>query len=298
MNATLFALATIAMWSSLALLTDRVSHLPPLLSVGLVLTTCGIVGALRIREWKVSAVTWMVGVGGIFGYHFLLFAAFGKAPAVEANMIQYLWPLFIVLFTPIILPGNNLTTHHIIGAIFGLTGAILIVTGGKIGLKIEYLSGYCCAFGAAIIWACYSLLTKRLPLFSTAAVGGFCFVSGLLSLGLQYITQGSLPMPNPEECINIVLLGIGPMGMAFYTWDAAMKRSDSRTIGSLAYITPLLSTLLLVVVNGANFTLLHGAAIVLVTGGAVVGSLDTLRPALFALLRGPKKCTEVFHNHQ
>lgn len=289
MNAALPALATILMWSSLALLTDRISHLPPLLSVGLVLTVCGLAGAVRLRHWKVSPATWLVGVGGIFGYHFLLFAAFGRAPAVEANMIQYLWPLFIVLFTPLFLPGHRLTPGHLLGAALGLTGAGLIVTGGRLGLRMEYLPGYLCALGAAVIWACYSLGTKRLPPFPSSAVGGFCLVSGLLSLALHFATDGPGPAPSAGDWLIVLLLGCGPMGAAFYTWDAAMKRGDPRMIGALAYLTPMLSTLLLVAVNGRPFTVLHGAAVVLVTGGAVVGSLDSLRPLLANLCAGRRR---------
>ncbi|OIQ52408.1 aromatic amino acid exporter [Pseudodesulfovibrio hydrargyri] len=280
MNAALLALATILMWSSLALLTDRISHLPPLLSVGLVLTACGLAGAVRLRSWKVSAATWLTGVGGIFGYHFLLFAAFGRAPAVEANMVQYLWPLCIVLFTPLFLPGNRLTPAHLLGAALGLSGAGLIVTGGSLGLRMDYLPGYLCALGAAVTWACYSLQTKRLPPFPTAAVGGFCLVSGLLSLTLHFALGGHGPTPSGGDWLIILLLGFGPMGAAFYTWDAAMKRGDPRMIGALAYLTPMLSTMLLVAVNGREFTPLHGLAILLVTGGAVIGSLDSLRPLL------------------
>lgn len=273
------------MWSSLALLTDRVSHLPPLMSVGLVLTICGLVGAVRIRQWKVSPLTWLVGIGGIFGYHSLLFTAFANAPAVEANMIQYLWPLFIVLFTPIFIPDNSLNRFHILGAIMGLSGAILVITGGNFSLQLDYLYGYSCAFGAAVIWACYSLLTKRLPLFSTAAVGGFCLVSGILSLLLQFSIQGTFPPLTNQDWTNILLLGIGPMGLAFYTWDAAMKKGDSRTIGSMAYMTPLLSTLLLVLVNDSPFTYSHGLAIILVSGGAITSSLKTAKRSKAAHLQ-------------
>ncbi len=286
MNAYFFAAATILMWSSLALLTDRISHLPPLLSVGLVLTVCGLAGLIRVREWKVSLPTLTVGVGGIFGYHYLLFTAFHYAPAVEANMIQYLWPLFIVLFTPLILPGNRLKKHHLMGAILGLGGAGLIITGGCMGLRMEYLPGYAYAFAAAVVWSCYSLLSKRLPPFSTAAVGGFCLVSGLLSLAIYLLGGGAGPLPTATDWTSIILLGVGPMGLAFYTWDAAMKRGDPRVIGALAYLTPLLSTLLLVSANSLAFTPTHTLAICMVTCGALMGSLDSLR-----LLLTRQSCT-------
>jgi drug/metabolite transporter (DMT)-like permease len=75
-----------------------------------------------------------------------------------------------------------------------------------------------------------------------------------------------------REALFLVLLGLGPMGLAFYTWDAALKRGDPRVIGSLAYLTPLLSTFNLVVAGGKTLTWATGAALALIMAGAVVGA--------------------------
>jgi drug/metabolite transporter (DMT)-like permease len=67
------------------------------------------------------------------------------------------------------------------------------------------------------------------------------------------------------------------MGAAFFTWDAALKRGDPRIIGSLTYLTPLNSTLVLVMVGGRSLTWISGIAMMLIVGGAVLGSLDLIR---------------------
>ncbi len=280
-TATIFAIVTIILWSFLATLGSRLNLLPPFLLVGVALTIGGLIGVFRLRLWRVPLKTFAVGIYGIFGYHFLLFTAFQHAPAVEANLLNYLWPLLIVLLTPLFLHGQSLRPHHLVGALVGMAGAGLIVSGGRFNLDLAHLDGYLLATGAAFVWASYSLLTKRLPPFSTAAVAGFCFFSGLLSLGIYFLSlmPGGQVFPlTALDWLYLLLLGAGPMGLAFFTWDAALKRGDSRIIGSLAYLTPLSSTLLLVLVGGRAFTGISAVAMLLIFAGAVIGSIDLFRP--------------------
>ena len=193
--------------------------------------------------------------------------------------MNYLWPLLIVLLSPLYLHGYRLRPHHILGAFMGLGGAGLIITGGRFSLDIAYLWGYLLAAGAALIWASYSLMTKRLPPFPTGAVGSFCLASGLLSLG-AYVLSGAdftISELRAADWSSLVLLGAGPMGTAFFTWDAALKRGDPRIIGSLAYLTPLTSTIVLVLLGGHALTWATGLAMALIVGGAIIGSLDLLR---------------------
>jgi drug/metabolite transporter (DMT)-like permease len=234
----------------------------------------------------VPPLTFAMGVGGIFGAHALFFTALRLAPAVEVNLLQYLWPLLIVVLSPLYL-GTRLAPHHLAGGVLGLAGAALVLSGGKFSLDLAHLPGYLLAVCTAFVWASYSLLTKRVRPFPTGAVGGFCLASGLLSLGLHglmRLAHADQPGPaiSPRDWLFMVLLGLGPMGIAFYSWDAAMKRGDPRVIGALAYLTPLLSTLLLVLAGGGRFTPLAGCAMGLIVAGAVVGSLGMFKapPAL------------------
>ncbi|MCJ7737957.1 MAG: DMT family transporter, partial [Anaerolineae bacterium] len=237
------SLLSIAIWSSLAYLGAGLTHVPPLLLVGISLSIGALPGAFRLRSWRVPLRTFAIGVSGIFGYHMLLFLAFQLAPAVEANLLKYLWPLLIVILAPLWLPGYRLRSHHIAGALIGLAGAGLILSGGRFQLDRANLPGYLCAAAAAFTWASYSLLTKRVPAFPSSAVGGFCLLSGVLALALHFTlgssTQTAVALSG-TDWLRLVLLGIGPMGGAFYVWDAAMKRGDPRIVGSLAYLTPLL----------------------------------------------------------
>ena len=278
--AVLLACLSILLWSFLAFLSAQLRILPPFLIVGIAFCISGLVGLAQVRTWRVPWKTFLVGVGGLFGYHALYFSAFRHAPAVEANLINYLWPLLIVVLSPIFLKGYPLRLHHLAGASLGLLGAGLIVTGGRFSLDLSHLSGYLFAGGAAVTWAVYSLLTKRLPPFSSGAVGGFCLTTGVLSLGLYALTGQRVPLQQLIQDGNwlmLLLIGIGPMGLAFFAWDAALKRGDPRVIGALSYLTPLTSTLILVALGGNRLSGTSALAMLLIVTGAVLGSWDLLR---------------------
>jgi len=277
-TATVLALLSIVIWAFLTFLAVRLTHVPSFLLVDIGLSIGGLISIGKIREWRVPLKTLLIGTGGLFGYHFLLFTALQLAPAVEVGLLNYLWPLLIVLLTPFLLPGYTLRLQHIAGVIMGLIGAVLVVSGGRIGLDATHLAGYLCAATAALIWACYSLLTKRVPPFSSFAVGGFCMVAGLAALAVYFVESavGLLPVValGGSDWLTLVVIGVGPLGIAFFTWDAALKRGDPRLIGALSYLTPLLSTLVLVVFNQQEMTPMLFIAMGLIVGGAVISTVD------------------------
>ena len=275
------ALAAILLWSTLALAGNGLQSVPRFLLLGIVFLTSGTISLVRREGWRVPLKVFLVGVGGIFGYHFLYFTAFAHAPAVETNLVNYLWPLLIVVLSPLVLPNTRLGLNHITGVLCGLAGASLIATGGKANLQLIYIGGYSAAFAAAVTWALYSLFTKHLPPFPTSSIGAFCLISGILSLGIYAVNGGTLQeiaRVTPLQWVFLLLVGIGPMGAAFFAWDAALKGGDPRIIGALAYLTPLLSTLNLVIFAGQRLTPVAFLAMCLIIIGAVIGSWKGGRP--------------------
>ncbi|MGR2661228.1 DMT family transporter [Chromobacterium haemolyticum] len=275
-----FAGGAILLWASLATLGTQTRSLPPFFVVGVCLLIGSLLSIRHCRDWKVPPRTLLVGIYGLFGYHFLLFFAFRHAPAMEANLLNYLWPLLIVMLAPILVPGTILHGRHILAGALGFSGAALIVSGGKLALSSNYLVGYLLAIGAAVVWSTFSLLTRRLPSFPNSAVGGFCLLSGLLSLLCHALFEPNVA-PSAGQWLALILLGIGPMGGAFFLWDRALKEGDPRQIGSLSYATPLLSTLLLISTGQGQLNAIAITAIVLILGGALLGSLP-VRPRSLA----------------
>lgn len=268
---TLYALAAILIWSSLALTSVQLAQVPPFLLVGLALIVGGLCGLPRWRDWRVPVKTLLLGCYGLFGYHFCLFLALRFAPPLEANLINYLWPLLIVLLSPVLLPPTRLESRHWLGGLLGLAGCVLIVLSkGSLSLSGQHGLGYLLAALAALMWSSYSLLTQRVAPFPTGAIGGFCMASGLLALLAHAALEPAYSL-NASEWGWLALLGLGPMGAAFFLWDAALKRGDARAIGTLAYLTPLLSTALLALFGGGHFGWQAALALLLILSGAWLG---------------------------
>lgn len=279
---TSFALIAIALWSSLAVLGTMLAHVPPFLLTGIALLVGSVPAWPFFRQWKVSWSALALGVYGLFGFHFFLFIALRHAPAVEANLVNYLWPLGIVLMAPLFLPGIKLTATYLIAACAGFFGAAIAILGdtlfasGLQGLASKgFAWGYIPAAASAFIWASYSLMGKRMSLagrgFPTVAIGLFGLVSGVLSLLCHALLEPSVVL-NGRDWLLMVLMGLGPLGAAFFLWDAALKKGDARKIGILSYITPLASTVLLMFATGQPLTWGIGLATVLILGAALLGS--------------------------
>ena len=267
--ANLYALGAIALWATLASLGVALSHLPPFLLTGVALLVGSVASWPWYRQWRIPFSTIALGVYGLFGYHFLLFIALRHAPAVEANLVNYLWPLFIVVLAPMVLPNVRRRPLHIVAAAIGFGGATLAIVGGR-ELSGGFSWGYVAALASALIWATYSLLTRRVAHFPTAAIGLFGLVSGLLALACHALLEPSVEI-GLRDALLIALIGFGPLGAAFFLWDAALKRGDPSTIGILSYLTPLASTLLLILTSDRRPTVWIAAAAVLIVGAAVVG---------------------------
>ena len=273
MQANLHALGAIALWASLASLGVSLAHVPPFLLTGIAL----IIGSLPAwpfvlrdpSQWRIPLRTLALGVYGLFAYHFLLFIALRNAPPVEANLVNYLWPLFIVVLSPVVLPGIRLRWPHVLAALLGFGGAAIAIVGGR-ELSGTLAWGYVPAFAAALIWATYSLMTKRVAAFPTTAIGLFGLVSGVLSLLCHMALEPAATLAS-RDWLLLAVMGLGPLGASFFLWDKALKLGDARHIGILSYITPLASTALLILVSGRAFSASIALATVLIISAAILG---------------------------
>ena len=279
-GATLVGFGAIVLWSGLALLTALSGEAPPFELAALTFALGGLGGlayaAVRKRLWLLLQPwrVWVVGIGGLFGYHALYFAALRRAPPADASLIAYLWPLLIVLFSAA-LPGERLRPRHVVGATLGFAGAALLFFSkgaSFIAADHKVLLGYGLALCCAFVWSGYSVLSRSLKGAPTEAVAGFCLATALLS-GLCHVAFETTVIPaGAGQWLAILGLGLGPVGLAFYVWDYGVKHGDIRLLGVAAYAAPVLSTLILIAAGVAPATPALAAACALIVGGALVAS--------------------------
>ncbi|MGB0626655.1 MAG: DMT family transporter [Alphaproteobacteria bacterium] len=289
-RATLIGFFAVLTWSTLALFGTLAGPVPPFQLVAMAFT---IVFALTVAIWlargedprthlRQPARLWALGIAGLFGYHLLYFIGIQNAPPADANLINYLWPVLIVLFSAL-LPAEagvgRLRWFHLAGAALGLAGTALIVTGGTgLVIRAEFSGGYLAAIGAALAWSSYSVLSRRFAHVSTDAVGAFCGGTALLAWIAHLVLETTAWPADALAWLAVLGLGLGPVGAAFFAWDHGVKHGDLRVLGAGAYAAPLLSTVLLVVFGLGDATWTLALACLLIVGGGLLAAREMLKP--------------------
>ncbi|TYO88149.1 aromatic amino acid exporter YddG [Oceanicella actignis] len=285
LRATLIGGLAVALWSALALLTVLSGQVPPFQLTAMCLAIGGAAGAalsaLRggdpLAALRQRPAALALGIGGIFGYHFFYFTALRNAPAAEAGLIAYLWPLLIVLFSGL-LPGERLRAAHLAGAATALAGAALIISqGGTLRFAPEHAAGFAAAGACALIWSGYSVLSRVAGHVPTDAVTGFCLAGAALSALCHLALERTVWPQDAVQWAATVGLGLGPLGLAFHAWDVGVKRGDIQLLGVAAYAAPLASTLALAAAGLAELTPRLLLAAALIAGGAALAAMGSRR---------------------
>ncbi len=284
LRATLVGGTAVLMWGALALLTTWTGQVPPF---QLIAMAFGIAFLLALGKWLVARenpaahlrhppAAIGLGIAGLFGYHFFYFMALRNAPAVEASLIAFLWPLLIVLFSAL-LPGERLRWWHVAGGVLGLAGAALLVTqGGRIEFRAEFTLGYLAALACAFTWSSYSVASRRFGDVPSDTIGWACGAAAALGVVCHLVFEATV-WPQGAEWLAVLGLGLGPVGAAFFAWDHGCKRGNIRVLGVSSYAAPLISTLLLIAFGQAEATWIVAVACLLIVGGAVLAAREMLR---------------------
>ncbi len=282
--ATLLGAGAILLWSALAWLTVLSGTMPPFQLAAITFLIGGLAGASSwlVRPSAARALlqpprVWLLGIAGLFGYHALYFAALRLAPPAEAGLINYLWPLLIVVFATL-LAGERFRPGVVVGATLGFLGVAVLMLGretaGPSGTGDGTAIGYACAFAAAFVWAGYSVLSRRIAgTVPTDAVAGFCLATSGLAALCHLAFETTVWPDSASQWAAIVALGVGPLGAAFYLWDVGVKKGDLPLLGVLSYAAPVLSTGLLVLAGLAPARATLALACGLIVAGALAASL-------------------------
>lgn len=278
----MIGLSAVLMWATLGVFGAGSGNVPPFLLNALCFGISGSLAVVwlafsgRLKLLGQPVRVWIFGTFGLFGFHFFYFTAIRNAPPVEANLINYTWPLLIVLFSAF-LPGERLRAHHLFGTVLGFGGAALLISGGD-GIRFSgaHAIGYGAAVASSLFWSSYSVLSRRLGKVPTEAVAGFCLMTAVLSLACHLVLEQTVWPGDAMEWGSVLALALFPVGLAFFTWDIGVKRGDIQVLGAAAYSAPLLSTLLLIAFGFGALTPSVLIACLAITLGAVIAAKDMI----------------------
>ena len=246
---TFIGFLAIALWGTLALLGHYTKAVPPfqllficfLISASLLFIKRLVLNTPVFAKPKLNKQEWTVGVAGLFGFHFCYFMALKYASAINVSLIAYLWPMLLALM----LSSKTQRLRAVIGSAIGFVGVgCLLNQDQSLVIKSTELIGYGFAFACALIWSAYSYLISKTT-GQVDDIGWLSLVVAAFSLIAHVLFESSVWQFDNVTLIAILLLGLGPIGGAFYLWELGMKQGNAKVLASLSYTSPLFSSLLL-----------------------------------------------------
>ena len=223
--------------------------------------------------WKIV----LFAVAGIGGYRLVYFLAFDNGPAVEVNLLNYLWPIFMVLFTGA-LPGERLRSFHVLGSLVGFCGLYFLLRSKVSYLEFDWGAGHVFGFLAAVMWGAFSVLSRRVRGYSSHVVPASFMWSTILFSFIYFIFYFNADQFKSLACsdwLYLTALGIFA-GVGYFLWDIGMKYGNIQFLAVSSYFTPLLSTLILFLAGQGVLSQGVVLAAILIFLGSVIASSDKL----------------------
>ncbi len=280
------AALAVVLWALVPLLAAQAGELPPLRLSALALLA-GALGTLpmaRRRRHRDAPLRPLHGVLVYLGVPLLItgavgacFAAFTLAPAEEAALILYTWPVLFLLASQWLVLGR-LSASSLIGAGLAFSGAALLVApqalaGGVSGAW----GGYLLAALGAVCWALYSLAARVSAWRLGERMPHLLLIASVLTGSASLVLEGTIALPSLEVLMVAVSLGLGPYGLAMLAWDRAMRDPLGHRVGNLAHAVPVLATLFLVLAGVATPDWRLPVASALVLAGSMTACREPAR---------------------
>jgi drug/metabolite transporter (DMT)-like permease len=270
--AWLFTLVTLGLWSCTPTLLVAAGAVPPSLCVACSFLVAGLLLGSRPAAWRVEPRVLLMGGLCFAAYRLVAVAAYALASPMEVNLMASIQPVLVVLLPPLMLSGYRFRWTHLAAAACGLAGEALGVAHGGGHAPPGQVAGLLFALFSAGFWALYAMQIKRLQHLPSAGVGAFLLIAAVVSAGGCWADGGwrAIPTLGLRQWLVLIAFGIGPTGIGYLTWDAAIKRGDPRVVGGVMFGTPLLSTALLALVNHQPLSWRIGVGAVAIVTGAVL----------------------------
>jgi len=289
--ATLYGFIAIIMWGTLALLGSFTKEIPTFQLLFMCFALSSFIFFLyktiqldfKFKTTNLTRTDWLVGTLGLYGFHFCYFMALKFANALEVSLIAYLWPLLFTTFVA----SSDKRLQAIIGSLLGFVGIGFILSPSKMfSFYWQDLAGYLLAFCCAFIWSGYSwyfshkakksvqvITAKERLSLSIHEIGYFSIVVSLLSLGSHLALETGNWQLSTEQLLAMLLLGLGPVGGAFYLWQLSLKSGNQLLLSSLSYCSPLFTAILLSLLGVSEWSVNITLAITLILIGAFIANL-------------------------
>ncbi len=182
-----------------------------------------------------------------FLYYLLLYLGYKEANGLEVLVIQYLWPIFIVVLSLILLK-EKLSKNKVLSVLIGFTGVTIVITKGNIHqLDFSNLNILLIVMIGTFSFALFSVLSKTIKVNLTNSVMIYFLAASIYSyISINTFSRMTFPLPN--DWISIIINGVFLNGISYLFWIKALKQMDASQVAPYIFITPILSASLLILI--------------------------------------------------
>ncbi|MDN5106927.1 DMT family transporter [Aliarcobacter butzleri] len=207
-----------------------------------------------------------------FMFYLLLYFGYHNANSLEVLVIQYTWPIFIVVLSLIILK-EDFTKKKLFAVILGFIGVSLVITKGDISafnfknidvLLIVMLSAFC--------FALFSVLSKKVKINAVNAVMIYFFSATIYSFFTMQ-TFSNFVIPASKDWIAILVNGIFINGISYVFWIKGLQIFDASKVAPFIFIIPILSAFFLILVFDEPILMIYFIGLAFVIFAGLINSL-------------------------
>lgn len=280
----IYAIVTVLIWSTMAttvkmMLADipnlealSISSYLAFIFLLLMNIKTGIIKEMKNYSGKEYGIMSGLGFLGLFLYSALYYYGLGELSSQEACILNYLWPMMLVVFSCIILK-EKMTLMKCVAMVCSFVGIIILSTGTRDVSFGNTTMGIVSCILAAACYGLFSVLNKKADLNQNISMMIIWLVVGICAMVLGLATEEWV-MLSGKEWLSLLWLGVVVDAVAYLLWALALKGSENTAkIANLAYLTPFLSLIVSAVVLGEKITIRAGLALVFIIGGILMQSL-------------------------
>lgn len=284
----ILAIATVAIWGTNATVIKIIlTSIPTLQTLGLS-GLCAFLFLLgvnllngnlkKMREYGWKDYLKMAGLGflGLFLYSALYYYGLDELSAQMACIINYLWPIMLVMFSCLLL-HEKLTLGKCAALLISFLGVIILSLGGQSGNSGNFTGGVIGCIIAAACYGLFSVLNKKADMDQNITMMVIWLTVTVCSLVLGRLTEDWIVIKG-SQWIGLIYLGIFTDAIAYLMWALALKDSEEAAIVSnIAYLTPILSVIISAIVLKEKISRNSFIAFIMILLGIVLQKLEEFR---------------------
>src|SRR3989339_842172 len=197
----------------------------------------------KVRDWF-NAI--FLGFLGTYLYYILLYFGYANAQGLEVLVLQYSWPIFIVLLSVFILK-EKLTLKRALAVLFGFLGVILVLTkGNPAQIHLDNYFVDILVLIAALTFGLFSVLSKKVHLEPYTMITIY-FLTATVASFVSMLWLSDFSLPTKDALIPILANGLFVNGFSYIFWIKALKEAEASFVAPFVFLTPVLSAIYLII---------------------------------------------------